>query len=198
MAKLVVRACKISMVVALHGGPNALARGAGAEPAAADSDDSDGAPRGDVGGRSWVVMQGTQRTRRTLTMTCACARTRRRTLGCVLRVLLSDSRWLGAQEVKSFSSKGKASVRDLRIREDTAKYLLNLDVDSAFYDPKSRCVCARTRSGQAARARTHAACVVRRSMREDPNPDKPMEEKIFAGDNFQRCAARAARPPQAP
>jgi pre-mRNA-processing factor SLU7 len=44
------------------------------------------------------------------------------------------------QEVKSFSSKGKASVRDLRIREDTAKYLLNLDVESAFYDPKSRCV----------------------------------------------------------
>jgi hypothetical protein len=31
-----------------------------------------------------------------------------------------------------------------------------------------------------------------RSMREDPNPDKPMEDKIFAGDNFQRCAAAAA------
>lgn len=40
------------------------------------------------------------------------------------------------------------SVRNLRIREDTAKYLLNLDPDSAYYDPKSR------------------------SMREDPNPQK--------------------------
>lgn len=30
------------------------------------------------------------------------------------------------------------SVRNLRIREDTAKYLLNLDVNSAHYDPKSR------------------------------------------------------------
>ena len=30
------------------------------------------------------------------------------------------------------------SVRNLRIREDTAKYLLNLDLSSAHYDPKSR------------------------------------------------------------
>ena len=32
----------------------------------------------------------------------------------------------------------KTTVRNLRIREDTAKYLLNLDVKSAHYDPKSR------------------------------------------------------------
>jgi len=31
----------------------------------------------------------------------------------------------------------KMSVRNLRIREDTAKYLLNLDVNSAYYDPKT-------------------------------------------------------------
>ncbi len=54
------------------------------------------------------------------------------------------------------------SVRNLRIREDTAKYLLNLDVNSAHYDPKSR------------------------SMREDPQPDKPINEKTFVGDNFVR------------
>ena len=53
-------------------------------------------------------------------------------------------------------------MRNLRIREDTAKYLLNLDMNSAHYDPKSR------------------------SMREDPNPDKPLNEKTFAGDNFVR------------
>ena len=29
------------------------------------------------------------------------------------------------------------SVRNLRIREDTAKYLLNLDPESAYYDPKA-------------------------------------------------------------
>ena len=40
------------------------------------------------------------------------------------------------------------AIRNLRIREDTAKYLLNLDLDSAYYDPKSR------------------------SMRMDPNPEK--------------------------
>lgn len=38
------------------------------------------------------------------------------------------------------------------IREDTAKYLHNLDVDSSHYDPKSR------------------------SMRQNPNPDKDLSE----------------------
>jgi hypothetical protein len=35
-------------------------------------------------------------------------------------------------------SKQRITVRNLRIREDTAKYLLNLDPNSAYYDPKSR------------------------------------------------------------
>ena len=35
-------------------------------------------------------------------------------------------------------SKQTVSVRNLRIREDTAKYLRNLDPDSAYYDPKTR------------------------------------------------------------
>merc|ERR1711920_1112004 len=51
------------------------------------------------------------------------------------------------------------TVRNLRIREDTAKYLLNLDLESAYYDPKSR------------------------SMREDPTPEKPIQSKMYAGDN---------------
>ena len=34
--------------------------------------------------------------------------------------------------------KQTVSVRNLRIREDTAKYLRNLDADSAYYDPKTR------------------------------------------------------------
>lgn len=37
-----------------------------------------------------------------------------------------------------FDSKTRTTVRNLRIREDTAKYLLNLDPNSAFYDPKTR------------------------------------------------------------
>lgn len=47
-------------------------------------------------------------------------------------------------------------TRNLRIREDTAKYLLNLDVNSAHYDPKTR------------------------SMREDPLPDMDPNEKFYA------------------
>ena len=60
------------------------------------------------------------------------------------------------------SGAATGTVRNLRIREDTAKYLLNLDLESAHYDPKSR------------------------SMREDPNPEKDPSLKTFAGDNFVR------------
>ena len=40
--------------------------------------------------------------------------------------------------IPNFDPKTKTTIRNLRIREDTAKYLLNLDVHSAFYDPKSK------------------------------------------------------------
>jgi pre-mRNA-processing factor SLU7 len=59
-------------------------------------------------------------------------------------------------------SKQRITVRNLRIREDTAKYLRNLDPNSAFYDPKTR------------------------SMRENPNPSKNPEDLEFAGENFVR------------
>lgn len=59
-------------------------------------------------------------------------------------------------------SKQRITVRNLRIREDTAKYLRNLDPNSAFYDPKTR------------------------SMRENPNPSKAPEDLEFAGENFVR------------
>lgn len=49
-------------------------------------------------------------------------------------------------------SKQRITVRNLRIREDTAKYLRNLDPNSAFYDPKTR------------------------SMRDNPNPQKNPDE----------------------
>jgi len=35
-------------------------------------------------------------------------------------------------------SKQRITVRNLRIREDVAKYLRNLDPNSAYYDPKTR------------------------------------------------------------
>nr|XP_032799857.1 pre-mRNA-splicing factor SLU7 [Petromyzon marinus]XP_032799858.1 pre-mRNA-splicing factor SLU7 [Petromyzon marinus] len=38
----------------------------------------------------------------------------------------------------NFDSKRRITVRNLRIREDTAKYLRNLDPNSAYYDPKTR------------------------------------------------------------
>uniref|UniRef100_A0A383WHT7 Pre-mRNA-splicing factor SLU7 n=1 Tax=Tetradesmus obliquus TaxID=3088 RepID=A0A383WHT7_TETOB len=66
------------------------------------------------------------------------------------------------KRVRTTAGGSTGSVRNLRIREDTAKYLLNLDANSAHYDPKSR------------------------SMREDPNPNRPANEKTFFGDNFVR------------
>ena len=58
------------------------------------------------------------------------------------------------------------TVRNLRIREDTAKYLRNLDPNSAHYDPKTR------------------------SMRKNPyeGTGKSVDEVDFAGDNFVRIS----------
>jgi pre-mRNA-processing factor SLU7 len=39
---------------------------------------------------------------------------------------------------QKLDTKTRITVRNLRIREDTAKYLMNLDPDSAYYDPKTR------------------------------------------------------------
>ncbi|KAL9191586.1 hypothetical protein ACHAXT_001292 [Thalassiosira profunda] len=73
----------------------------------------------------------------------------------------------------------KVTARNLRIREDTAKYLRNLDPNSAYYDPKSR------------------------SMRDNPyahNPEdgsnaveqqRAAESLGFAGDNFSRISGDA-------
>lgn len=61
----------------------------------------------------------------------------------------------------------KVTARNLRIREDTAKYLHNLDPNSAYYDPKSR------------------------SMRDNPNPEIDPSESQFVGDNFARVSGDA-------
>ncbi|EPQ29666.1 uncharacterized protein PFL1_02886 [Pseudozyma flocculosa PF-1] len=62
----------------------------------------------------------------------------------------------------------RITVRNLRIREDRAKYLYNLDVNSAYYDPKTR------------------------SMREAPDPNVRPEDAQYAGDNFTRGTGQAA------
>ena len=61
----------------------------------------------------------------------------------------------------------KVTARNLRIREDTAKYLYNLNVNSAYYDPKSR------------------------SMRDNPFGEMKNENTDYAGDNFVRISGDA-------
>uniref|UniRef100_A0A667ZKS2 Pre-mRNA-splicing factor SLU7 n=1 Tax=Myripristis murdjan TaxID=586833 RepID=A0A667ZKS2_9TELE len=65
---------------------------------------------------------------------------------------------------QNFDSKRRITVRNLRIREDIAKYLRNLDPNSAYYDPKTR------------------------AMRENPYSNTGMnpDEVGYAGDNFVR------------
>jgi len=65
-------------------------------------------------------------------------------------------------------SKGiRTTVRNLRIREDTAKYLYNLDPSSAYYDPKTR------------------------SMRADPRPHIDAKDKLYAGDNMIKASGES-------
>lgn len=66
-------------------------------------------------------------------------------------------------EKKTIQSSGsdpktRTIIRDLRIREDTAKYLINLDLNSAEYDPKTR------------------------SMKENPLPEQSSNEQNYYGD----------------
>ncbi|KAJ7217882.1 Pre-mRNA splicing Prp18-interacting factor-domain-containing protein [Mycena pura] len=68
---------------------------------------------------------------------------------------------------QKLDAKTRITVRNLRIREDTAKYLINLDPESAYYDPKTR------------------------SMRDAPIKNVPPEEATFAGDNFLRSSGEA-------
>ncbi|OMO56602.1 Pre-mRNA splicing Prp18-interacting factor [Corchorus capsularis] len=71
------------------------------------------------------------------------------------------------KRVRTTGGGSTGTVRNLRIREDVAKYLLNLDPNSAYYDPKTR------------------------SMREDPLPDADPNEKFYGGDNQCRVSGQA-------
>ncbi|CAI2354419.1 unnamed protein product [Caenorhabditis sp. 36 PRJEB53466] len=69
-------------------------------------------------------------------------------------------------------SRTRITVRNLRIREDTAKYLYNLAENSPYYDPKSR------------------------SMRENPFAGvagKELEAARFSGDNFVRYSGEVTQ-----
>lgn len=58
---------------------------------------------------------------------------------------------------------------DAPTRQDVAKYLRNLDPNSAYYDPKTR------------------------AMRENPLPGANPEEVVYAGDNYLRCVCMGVR-----
>ncbi|MBA0734131.1 hypothetical protein Gogos_018076 [Gossypium gossypioides] len=70
------------------------------------------------------------------------------------------------KHVRTTGGGSTGTVRNLCTWEDTVKYLLNLDVNSAYYDPKTR------------------------SMREDPLPDADPNE-LYGGDNQYRMSGQA-------
>lgn len=78
----------------------------------------------------------------------------------------------------------KVTARNLRIREDTAKYLRNLDPNSAYYDPKSRSMRDNPYAHNA----------------DDEGNDAVLQQQIaaaesrgFAGDNFSRISGDAVK-----
>lgn len=58
---------------------------------------------------------------------------------------------------QKLDTKTRVTVRNLRIREDTAKYLMNLDTESAYYDPKTRSMREAPKTGEDVR------CLISRS-----------------------------------
>jgi pre-mRNA-processing factor SLU7 len=68
---------------------------------------------------------------------------------------------------QTVDTKSRLTVRNLRMREDTAKYLRNLDPESAYYDPKTR------------------------SMRDNPYGNGNGE--LYAGDGFERYSGEVKR-----
>lgn len=82
-------------------------------------------------------------------------------------IIATDEKNQERDLVSKADPRTRAIIRNLRIREDTAKYLWNLNVNSAFYDPKTR------------------------SMRENPHPHKNPDEVLYSGDNFARNSGEA-------
>lgn len=81
-------------------------------------------------------------------------------------------------------AKTRVTVRNLRIREDKAKYLMNLDPESAYYDPK-------TRSMREAPVATVNPEDVSTTFFASVPPLTHSFQAIFAGDNFARHSGGA-------
>ncbi|KAI1723255.1 pre-mRNA splicing prp18-interacting factor domain-containing protein [Ditylenchus destructor] len=86
--------------------------------------------------------------------------------------LLNYANDMSLSQNVDMDSQTRGTVRNLRIREDTANYLYNLDEKSAYYDPKSR------------------------SMRGNPLEDSSSRDKsiaIFAGENAVLCEGEVGK-----
>lgn len=84
------------------------------------------------------------------------------------RKLLKLQQQAGNETTTNSAAAAALPSNTLRVRTDTAKYLRNLDPESAFYDPKTR------------------------SMRANPTPHLDSSELSFAGDNFIKNSGEVA------
>lgn len=83
---------------------------------------------------------------------------------------IRDDSGVNDAPIAKMDPKTRTTIRNLRIREDTAKYLRNLDPESAYYDPKSR------------------------SMREDPTPHIAAEDVRVSAPSLSHPHRRTQTP----
>ena len=86
---------------------------------------------------------------------------------------------------QKLDTKTRITVRNLRIREDTAKYLINLDAESAYYDPKTRSMRDAPEIGVAPEDVSFPFVSLRLSL------SAYALQMKFAGDNFTRFSGDA-------
>lgn len=85
---------------------------------------------------------------------------------------------------QKLDTKTRITVRNLRIREDTAKYLVNLDPSSAYYDPKTRSMRDNPLKGTAAEDVSSSCPLL-------STPCSLPIQSPFTGENFLRYTGEA-------
>ncbi|XP_025094468.1 LOW QUALITY PROTEIN: pre-mRNA-splicing factor SLU7-like [Pomacea canaliculata] len=87
---------------------------------------------------------------------------------------------------QKFETKQRFSVRNLRIREDTAKYLFNLDLNSAHYDPKTRSMRDNPFQGSGKDAIIETLYIGENAVRLSGDAEEFARKQLFAWEAYEK------------